>query len=264
MRSETRTTVRSFRIIEEIKRQDGARSEQLAEELEITRSTIHRHLQTLIEQGYIIKEGEIYHIDLKFLNFGEYARSRKRAYILAEDTLYDLTDETEEECEFIVENDGRGILVYDTYHPKSNFQGAEGDNMKNPTHSTGTYFHLHSHAAGKAILAEFPKEYVETIVDQWGLPPKTDQTITTSDELWAELERIKERGVADTDEEFTTGLREVAKCVKNPNGTLLGAITIIGPTYRMQEPRFSEELPNLLKNHVSKLEKRIEKEYFKP
>ena len=261
MATETKTTGRSLEIIAEIKRQDGARLDELVAELEIARSTVHRHLRTLIDYGYVIREGESYHIDLKFLNLGTYARTRKQAYLLIEETLYDLTDETDEECEFIAENDGRGILVYETYHPKSRFEGANGFGIKDSP-SIGTYFYLHNHAAGKAILASLSNDQVEGIVDKWGLPPKTEKTITDRDGLRVELERVRERGVAHSDEEFAKGLREVAHCVENPDGTPLGAISVMGPLYRMERERFYDELPALLEHAIDELETRIENEYI--
>ena len=54
--STTRTT---FRIIDELKAQDGARVTELAEGLELAPSTVHSHLATLLEDGYIAKEGDV-------------------------------------------------------------------------------------------------------------------------------------------------------------------------------------------------------------
>jgi len=254
-------TKRSFQIIEEIRNQDDARLEDLEEELGIARSTIHRHLQTLIDYGYVVKEGELYCIDIKFLHFGEYARGRKCGYRLTKNALHELSGETNEECEFIVENDGRGMLVHESYHPESKFPDASGRFGADSNH-IGSYFHLHNHAAGKAILAELPDKRVEEIVDRWGLPPKTRNTITTREELWDELEQIRAEGISYSDEEFAKGLREVAMCVNNPDGTCLGAIAVIAPAYRIDDEKFIEDLPRQLEKYVSNLEAAIGEEYL--
>jgi DNA-binding IclR family transcriptional regulator len=254
-------TERSLQIIEEIRNQDDARLEDLEEELGIARSTIHRHLQTLIDYGYVVKQGELYCIDIKFLHFGEYARARKCGYRLSKSTLHELSDETNEECEFIVENDGRGMLVHESYHPESRFQDASGRSDTDSDH-IGSYFQLHNHAAGKAILAELPNKRVEEIVECWGLPPKTRNTITTREELWDELEQIRSEGISYSDEEFAKGLREVAMCVNDPNGSCLGAIAVIAPAYRIDDEKFTEELPRQLEKHVSDLEATIGEKYL--
>lgn len=261
MCSKAKTPERSIRIIEAIRNRDGANLEELDDTLEISRSTIHRHLQTLIEHGYITREGEHYHIDLKFLNLGEYARSRKCGYRLVEDTIYELHDEVNEECEFIVENAGRGILVYESYHPESQYEGNSVATYKDSA-TVGTYFRLHNHAAGKAILAALSDERIEEIIEQWGLPPRTDRTITTRDELRDELDAIREQKIAYSDEEFARGLREVARCVTDPLGNCVGALAVIGPTYRMTDSKFTREIPDLLEDHVTTLETKIEAEYL--
>jgi DNA-binding IclR family transcriptional regulator len=254
-------TERSFRIIETICDQDGARLDDLEEELGIARSTIYRHLQTLTDCGYIVKKGEVYNLGVKFLHFGEYTRTRECGYRLAQETLRELEKETNEECEFIAESGGRGILVHESYHPDSQFQDSSGQSNGGAA-QVGSYYRLHNHAAGKAILAEFSDQRVEKIIDRWGLPPKTRNTITTEEELWAELDRIRERGVAFTDEEFTEGLREVAVSVTNPDGSCLGAIAVFGPTYRIDDEMFTEYLPRQLKRCVSELEASIKDEYL--
>lgn len=255
-----KTTVRSLSMVDTIQRLDGATLTELTSELEMARSTVHVHLRTLLERGYLTKEGEIYHVGLRFLNHGEYARSRKRAYTLAEETVSDLSDEIDEEVEFVVENDGRGILVHESFHPDSQF------NSKSPRTSpsritTGTYYHLHRVATGKAILAEYPDTYVEEIVDRWGLQKQTVNSITDRATLFETLERIRERGVAFADEEYMDGLREVGRRIKNPDGSVLGAIAVIGPTYRFQNERFTDVIPAILEEHVSSLESRIENSY---
>ncbi|MFC7074396.1 IclR family transcriptional regulator [Halovenus rubra] len=255
-----KTTERSLLLINTIQNLGGATLNELGSELEMARSTIHVHLQTLVQNGYIVKEGETYHIGLRFLNHGEYARSRKTAYTLAKNTVNHLSEQTDEEVEFVVKNNSRGILVHESFHPDSQFQSKEGHHSDAST--AGIYYHLHSVATGKAILAELSLESVEEVIDEWELPEQTDQTITDREEFLDELEQIRNRGVAFADEEYIDGLREVGRRIKNPDGSVLGAIAIIGPKYRFTNERFTEELPELLIEYVDELEAEIEKAYF--
>lgn len=257
-----KTTEQSLEIISEIQKQNGATLKELLGHFDLSRSTLYKHLQTLSEHGYVAKEGEVYHIGLRFLNHGEYARSRKQAYTLSNDAIYELADRTNEESEFIVENNGRGIVVYQSYHPQSQYEGEEGHGVVNQT-TAGTYYNLHSIAAGKAILAELPQERVDEIVDCWGLPERTEHTITDRDELYSELEQVQESGIAFNREEFEHGLHAVARRVLEPDGSILGAIAINAPAYRLKGSTFTDQVPELLIEIANNLEENVKESYIR-
>jgi DNA-binding IclR family transcriptional regulator len=63
----------SLEIIEAIRDLDGARLTQLVNELSLPKSTVHKHLMTLLDNGFLVREGNTYHLGLKFLNLGERA-----------------------------------------------------------------------------------------------------------------------------------------------------------------------------------------------
>lgn len=256
-----KTTERSLLLVDTIQRLGGATLDELTTELEMARSTVHIHLTTLIKKGYICKEGEVYQVGLRFLNHGEYARTRNTAYARAKDTVMELSDQIDEEIEFVVENDNRGILVHESFHPNSQIPSKER-HISYASSSAGIYYHLHCVATGKAILAELPDERIEEVIETWGLPAQTAQTITNKDALFEEIKQIRNSGLAFADEEYVEGLREVGRRVKSPTGEVLGAIAIIGPKYRFTSDRFNKELPDLLTKHIKNLESEIENTYL--
>lgn len=257
-----KTTKRSLAIVDIIQKMDGATLAELVAHFGLSKNTVYKHLTTLEEQGYLTKEGEVYHIGLKFHNRGEYARCRKKEYAIAAEKTQQLSDIMNEEAEFTVENDGRGISIYESYHPRNPYQENDGFSDKTLNHS-GTYFHLHSFAAGKAILARLPNEQIKQIVAQWGLPERTENTITTKAELFNEVESVREQGYALSDEEFGNGLRGVGRWVNNSNGSLIGAIAAIVPTYRIQDDTFTEEVPRTVVQIAEELEHELESIYPK-
>jgi DNA-binding IclR family transcriptional regulator len=117
----------------------------------------------------------------------------------------------------------------------------------------GQQTHLHYSASGKAILANYPRERVDEIVDRWGLPKQTANTITDREALYEELERVGERGVAFNHEEHIDGLTAVAVPVEN-DGVVFGALSVAGPTGRMQDERLEETIPELLLGSANALE----------
>ena len=122
--------------------------------------------------------------------------------------------------------------------------------------------HLHSTAAGKAFLAALPREEVDTIIDQRGLKRFTRNTITDQERLHNELERIRAHGFAFDDREQFDGVRCVATTITADSGDLLGAISISAPIERMDDHRFRDELPELLRN-VAQIIKRVDEYRFR-
>lgn len=248
-----RTTEQSLDIVDRIQSNNGATLAELVDHFGLAKSTVHRHLTTLREHGYLVKEGERYHIGLKFYNRGEHARTRTRSYQLAAETVQDVADATNEEVDFLVANDGRAITVYESYHPGNTYNEDVLHPVETARHA-GTYYHMHSVAGGKALLAELSDDEVARVVDQWGLPRRTENTITSREALFDELERVREQGVALSDEEYADGLRAVGRRVVRPDGSVLGSIAVSAPTYRMSGDVFTDTVPELLVDATTDLE----------
>jgi DNA-binding IclR family transcriptional regulator len=113
--------------------------------------------------------------------------------------------------------------------------------------AVGVSFPLHSTANGKALLAALPPEQASAL-----LPPRlsrdTRNTITSRRELWAELDRVREQGIAFDHEEHTDGICAVGAVVHDAYG-IAGAISIPVPL-----PRFAarkDELVAALRLYVA-------------
>lgn len=225
----------SFRILEELKRLDGAGVTDVASALDIPKSTAHNHLQTLLEEGYIVKDEQSYRIGLRFLEFGEYKRNRMQIYETADPEAATLAEETGEMVNVAVEEHGEGVYI----------TRKKGKQAVNVDTYSGKRVKLHCTALGKAILAELPESRVEAILDRHGLPGRTENTITDREELMAELESVREQGYAYDREERILGLR----CVAAPvvvDGDVLAALSVSGPTTRIKGELFHDEIPELL------------------
>lgn len=82
----------------------------------------------------------------------------------------------------------------------------------------------------------------------------TENTITDPNELFTELEEIRQRGYAFDREERLDGLRCVAVPVKLTDEHVLGAISISGPKRRMRGDRFEKEIPELVLDAANVIE----------
>ena len=230
------TTATSLAVIEMLRELDGARVTELAEAMELSPSTVHAHLTTLVDNEYVVQSGDVYQLSLQFLGLGDYVRTTRKAYRIAESYTRKLADETECRAVFAVEENGRGVYMY-------TFSGEHAV----WTYSTvGKRFDLHQTAAGKAILSRLPKEQVDTIVDEVGLPAATENSITDPAVLAEELERVRDRGVSFNREEQLDGVKAVGVPVNGSDGQVVGAFSVASPANRMTDERFETELPEVL------------------
>jgi DNA-binding IclR family transcriptional regulator len=95
----------------------------------------------------------------------------------------------------------------------------------------------HAGASSKVLLAYLPDEEVNAIVAEKGLPKLCTNTITDLPTLRKELERIRERGYADSLEETDPGAWGVATPIFDWRGRVVGAIGLAGPTQRYSQEK---------------------------
>lgn len=223
----------SLDIVEAVNRRDGATLSELADQFDKPKSTVHDHLQTLADAGYLVKEGREFQVSVRFLNLGGRARASSQLFQVAEAELRELASDTGEHANLMVEENGRGTFLYKVKGSRSvrldTYEGMEVD--------------LHTTAMGKAILAEMSRERRDEIIAEHGLEPVTTETITDRDRLESELADIRERGYAIDNEERVEGVRCVAAPIVSRD-QVVGAVSVSAPKSRMNGERFQEEIPS--------------------
>lgn len=111
---------------------------------------------------------------------------------------------------------------------------------------SGKMLHMHCTGCGKAMLAFLPEEEVHSIIQTYGLPAFTPNTITSEEALYEELAAIRKRGYAFDHEEETLGVRCIAAPIRNAKGYPTAAISISGAVLSMQEEQVYEYADVLL------------------
>lgn len=234
---------RAFEVVDVVRDGGTVRIDDVASALDVPTSTAHVHLKTLESVGYVVRDSEGYRLGFRFLRDGITARERTNVFDAARVVVDELADGTGEVANLGVEEDGQRVILYQ----------AEGEEAVYDNAPIGEYTEMHWTALGKVMLAHLPDEYVESIVDAYGLPDSTANTITGRDQLYDELATIRDQSYAVEDEERRDGIRSVAVPVV-VDGAVVGALSISGPKERIDDDRIETDLQPALSNAVNIVE----------
>jgi len=209
---------------------------ELSEHTDLGASTVHKYLKTLEQEGYLKNDDGTYSLTLKFLDIGGRVRANNPLYKSVLQKLGQLDHESDWLITFALREGTQAVMVYG---------GGSGYNM-HPTY-LGRHFHLHANSLGKAILGELPDEEIKEIVEVEGLPSFTQDTITDEDELWAEIERIRERGYAINRGERNSEIWGVSTSIMHPRDDTVGSVSLAGAAHRFMSINLdSEVVPRVL------------------
>jgi DNA-binding IclR family transcriptional regulator len=235
----------SFRIIETIKERNGAQLTEIAEALDLPKSTVSDHVVTLRHDDYLVKNGKEYRIGLRFLELGDHARNYRNIYNIGKQKVDKLADETDGLVHLSVEENGRGVIIYET----------AGDGAVSLDTYVGRQVPMHCTALGKSMLAFMSESRVTEIVEQVGLSALTEQTITSQKELFNQLADIREQGYATSSGERITELGSVAAPIKdNDRDEVFGAVSICVPMMRMETELLETQVPDMARQAANRIE----------
>lgn len=218
----------ALEIVDAIRRSEGAGVTELATELGYSKSTVHYYLKTMCQAGYLVRDGGVYDVGLRFLTLGGYALSRNVLSDVVGQEVDELAERTAQTALVAVAERGYSIYIY---------LGRSGDDP-----SVGTYLgaerHLHCTAFGKAILAHLPDDEVDGILGGLGTPAQTERTVTDEGALRAELAAVRDHGFAFADREYDDRHRTIASPIfVGDTGSVVGSVGIVAEASEVDDPR---------------------------
>jgi DNA-binding IclR family transcriptional regulator len=172
------------------------------------------------------------------------ALNQRKVYQAARGPLNELAEDLNETGLLITEEQGRAVYLYRARSPQS-FQSQI---------EIGQHTPLHHLAAGKAILAYYPRERVDEILRGEKLNRFTERTVVDREELEARFERIRERGYALNLEESIEGLHAVSAPIRGNQTEIVGAVSVSGPAHRLTEDRIETEVADKLLSVANEIE----------
>lgn len=199
---------------------------ELAERLNLGKSTVHRLLATLEAEQLIEQDAEtgLYRLGLAMLELGEAASAPTalhQAVLMPMTTLRLQTGETVQTAVL----DGREVVYVERLESPNTLRVFLSVGHRNWAHATST---------GKCLLAHLDERQLDRLLTGWELPAKTPRTITDQWHLRRELKDIRSQGYARNFHESETGIISVAAPVRTRTGTVVAAISVAGPSCRME------------------------------
>ncbi|MDH4207971.1 MAG: IclR family transcriptional regulator, partial [Anaerolineae bacterium] len=195
--------------------------------LKLTKSTVHRLLRSMVRAGLVEQnpENRQYMLGRETVQLGYTAIFSNTLLRTALPFLHYLTQQVGESA-YLAERRGlEGAPVLQVLSPMMQEQMGWYTNIR-----------LHATSAGKVLLAYAGEELFSAAVEQ-GLVRDTEYTITDPAELRREMQRVREQGYATCFEEGKLGLNTIAVPLRDPEGEVIAALAIAGPSYRLTRER---------------------------
>ncbi|MTV27877.1 IclR family transcriptional regulator [Nitriliruptoraceae bacterium ZYF776] len=221
---------RVLEVLEELAAHGPRSMRELADHLDVPRSSMHALLRTMQHYGWLETDatGTLYGLGVHSLLVGSAYVDRDDVVARTAPVLDTLAEKTGETVHLgRLEGDHIVYLAKrESAHPLRMFS------------SVGRRLSAFSTALGKCLLAGLDDDEIERRMPA-DLVAATPKTLTDPDELLADIRRVRTRGYAIDDEESALGLRCFAIALP-PRAPTQDAISISVPVFRLDEDRESE------------------------
>jgi IclR family pca regulon transcriptional regulator len=197
----------------------------MADELELGRSTTHRYATTLVTLGYLEQgPSRKYRLASRVSDFGLSLLDSMVVRRVARDHLRELRARTGRTVSL-------GVLGETEVAYIDRWQGSrKGQYAVDAGIGLGTRLPVHCTAAGKVLLAHLPEAEQRETIAKLRLVKRGPKTITAKTALRTELERVLAGGgLAIEDEELLDGRRALAAAVVDREGAAVAAVEIAVP-----------------------------------
>jgi IclR family acetate operon transcriptional repressor len=196
---------------------------ELAHRLDLTKSSVHRLLGSLLRSGMVVQDPltRRYTLGRQAVQLAYTAIYADPLLHVALTYLHYLADQVGEVAYLAERRELEGAPVLLVLSP-----------MLQEPPAWRTTIPLHSTSAGKVLLAYAEQAERDKLLGN-ELPASTEYTITDAGELRQELERVRAQGYAMCLEEDVLGQNGVAVPVTDQDGQVIAALAIAGPSYRL-------------------------------
>lgn len=213
---------------------------EIARKAGLSKSSAHRLLQVLLQEGFVTQDGEVshYRLSLKLLALSSNLIAGLGLDQLVRPLLEELSQATKQTVHLALWDSS--VAVYAVYaqkiDPPSSIRMYSQVGKRVPMYCTGL---------GKAILAFLPEERAKEVVAVEELKRHTPNTITKSTALLEHLSLIRSRGYALDEEEHEEGIRCIAAPLLDQQNRVLGAVSLATLAFRVDKETMLSWWPQL-------------------
>jgi IclR family pca regulon transcriptional regulator len=224
----------------------------LARELGLSRSTTHRYVATLASLRYLQQDTPTrkYRLGPRVLDLGFSAINSMELREISVPHLQTLSDETGYTVNVGV-LEGTDVLYLERCRSARQGQREIDLNLH-----VGSRLPAYCTSLGKVLLAYLPRDEQTETLARVEFVQRGPNTITDRDAFVRELDRVRDSGLAISNEELAYGLRSIAAPVRAQTGEVVAAINLavhrsmvsledltnLGPTLQRTAAEISEHL----------------------
>jgi IclR family KDG regulon transcriptional repressor len=203
---------------------------QIAEQLNLPKSTIHRHLATLENKRFISRDNTTgkYSLGLRFIEMGAVILQDAGFQRWTQPHLERLSAESGETVDLAI-LDGRHVTYLQVIESSQRVKIAAAVGQRLPAYCT---------ASGKAFLAFLPDDRVSEILGK-EMIRYTENTCVSLPKLYEDLHITYERGFAISEQEFEKDINAVAAPILDASGYPVAVIAVVGPSYRLSHEQMN-------------------------
>lgn len=230
------TVLTAAEILEYIADRGRVLPRDLALDLKLNRSTVHRMLYTLELLNYVGKlPNGAYRLTFHLFEIGNSVPHSHNLIDTARRELLQLSHDTGLTVNHGILHDDQ-VLYVDKATPATYLQLDRSVGESEPLHCT---------SVGKVLLAYCGDRVREEILARLELTSYTPHTIDSVEGLRREIETVHRQGYAVDNQELALELRCVAVPVLDGEGRIISGISISGPEYRLTTDMVPTLLPRL-------------------
>lgn len=196
---------------------------ELARQVGLTKSNVHRYLQTFIALGYVTSTNSRYAATLKIWQQGAKVIERLDLRRTIRPIMDQLARATLETVHLAI-SDGADVIYIDKSEGVHSVRAFSEIGERAPTHCSAT---------GKIFLAFHPTALRETL--ERPLRAYSPRTIIDPEALTAAVEAVRDAGIATNHGEWEAGVGGIAAPVWGPNNQIIAAMGLTLPLSRQGE-----------------------------
>ncbi len=214
---------------------------QIAGELRIVKSNLHRLMQALSETRYVIRDDETggYMASIKLWELGSAVLAKLDLRHHAERPMEKLPERTDESVHLSVLDRDEVVYVHKLESP----------NPARAYTQIGGRAPACCVATGKALLAHCSEAALNDIARK--LRAYTPHTITGSRAFLGEMKRIRAKGYAINRGEWRPSVWGIASPIMDARGSVIAAVGISGPAERFRKRRLGDSAKRVVEAAVA-------------